>query len=142
MIGMQIIDILKIGKKGQKSLNFMVVLLGGLSESDLQIKQHLLQTKQGILDNFIGVLMDCLHPHFQSVIKRVHLPVACKFDLLVLQQVNAHQVANCVVLHSYAVSSAVRHFWVLLDPYTLLVESFYVLLAQPHAVVFAHLLLL
>ena len=116
-------------KVNQRSAYLMVLFFGNPFESDLHIEKILLQHNQSILYNFVGVLVDCLYPHLEVIIERMHLPVACELDVLVFEQVYSQQVSDCMVFQGNAVSYGVDHLLALYHLHALLGQFLFIVSA-------------
>ena len=105
----------------------------------LQVEQLLLQYNKCVLDDLVGVLVTGLYLHFNQVLQRMGLPVACKLDLLIFEQIYSEQISNGVVLEGNAVCSRVDHLLALDDFDEVLGLSLFVLSADFEPVVLVHL---
>ena len=96
-------------------MQFPVAVGGDSVELVLQFEEVLLEAFEGLLDHFASVLMGGLHLDLHHVVQGMRHAVARELDLLVLEEVDPQEVADCVVFEGEAVGDGVDHLAALVD---------------------------
>lgn len=121
-----------------ESTDVVELILGNSFKERFQIKKVFLKHNQCFFDHFIGIFMGGLNFHLDTVLQGVSLSVTCELDVLVFEEVDAHQISNGMVFQGNTIGHAVYHFLPLDDVDSLFGEFLFVMTTQLQSEVLTH----